>query len=171
MVTMASIMKAGGKKYLPETDYLAQIKLAKLDRKEDGTLRLKYSLVIVDTLPEGAMDAMAGDLKENEKFPGDERLFDMLTFPNENMKPSQVEFHGPKLAAFMVGCGIMASDENGELSLLDEDIDLNDEPTPEWFLDRYIGIKIGRKHHWADKAKLKPVEDTILEFLPVPEEA
>lgn len=171
MTTMASIINTGGKKYLPETDYLGQIKLSKIGRNAKQQLRLQFSVVICDTLPEGGFDDLADSLKDNEKFPGDERLFDMLTFADDSMKQTAFDFHSEKMTEFMVGCGILAIDEEGVLSLLDTDIDLNSEPSADWFLDRYIGIKVAKRHHWSDRDKVKPKQDTIVAFLPVPEVA
>lgn len=171
MQTMADILKSGGKKYLPETDYLGEIKLAKLKRNDKG-VRLLFTVNIVDTLPEGGMNALGEDLADNEKFPGDERLFDSIAIPDaDKMSAKYFDFATEKFTEFMIGCGIVAMDEEGNLSLKDETIDMSEEPQPEWFLDRLIGIQVKKLHHWADREKVKPVEDTIVGFLPIPEEA
>lgn len=170
MLTLESIMKNGGKKYLPETDYVAQITVAKKS-SNNGKQSLNLGLKIIDTLPEGGMEDLCGALAENEKVPADERIWERMFLPNEATdSPKGFAFKNEKLTELLVGCGILGVDAEGQLYVIDETIDLSEEPTSEWFLDRYVGIQVKRKHHWSDKEEKNPKEDTITRFLPLGEE-
>lgn len=180
MINIADVINKGGKKYLPETDYVAQVVLCQVV-SNNGKSRVRMALKIVDTLPEGKMDDIASSLKETEKFPGDERLWFDIFLPNENQKDGG-RFCTEKLAEVLVAFGILQTDADGQLHFdaeneLNSEIDLDSEPEAHWFEDRYVGIQVKKGHHfsnWDKKAKKvidesKPMEDQIKRLMLLPE--
>jgi hypothetical protein len=175
MLDLASIMKDGGKKYLPETDYVAQVKICKVVRNGiKGQVKMK--LEIVDTLPEGGMDDMADSIGDNEKFPGGERLWYTIILPDTGQKDGGA-FCTQKLAEDLVAFGILDQDSEGELSpsakCEEMNIDLGTEPSADWFKDQYVGIQVRKEWHFSQKSidedKRSPKEDAISRFIALPE--
>jgi len=182
MVTIQNVLNTGGKKYLPASDYVAQVALCQLV-KANGKGRIKMALKIVDTLPEGGMDDLATSLGDNEKFPGDERLWFDIWLPTPEQKDGGA-FCTENLANCMVAFGILATDEEGGLHFDDanpenEGIDLADEVSAEWFDGRYVGIQLKKQHHFSNIDKKtksvidpnKPKEDAITRLIALPENA
>ena len=174
MINLSDIMKGGGKKYLPETDYLAQVKICKVVKNgPKGTVKMK--LEIVDTLPEGGMDDMETSLGDNEKFPGGERLWHNIYLPHVGQKDGGA-FCTEKLAQDLVAFGILEQDEEGALSPADNldelGIDLASEPSGEWFKDAYVGIHVEKQWHFSQMSKpedeREPKEDTITSLILAP---
>lgn len=180
MVNIQDIMSKGGKKYLPETDYVAQVVLCQLI-KNNGKAKVRMALKIVDTLPEGHMDDIADQLADSEKFPGDERLWFDIFLPNAAQKDGG-KFCTEKLAETLVAFGILYTEEDGSLHFdaeneLNKEIDMGDEVSADWFSDRYVGIQVKREHHFSNIEKKtkkvidssKPKEDAIARLMLLPE--
>lgn len=174
MVTLNDLIAKGGKKYLPQGDYVAEIKIAK-DKTNNGKKSILLGFNIIDTLPEGNMQDLVDSLADNEKVPADEIMWEQLPMPNPgNESEKATAFKQEKLTAILLGAGILGEDEDGRLFQLDESIDLSSEPSADWFQlpddgVRYIGISIGRDYDWRDKEKSKPKVDVIKRYIPLPE--
>jgi hypothetical protein len=129
------------------------------------------------------MDDLAASLQDNEKFPGDERLWYDIWLPTPAQKDGGA-FCTENLANAMVAFGILVTDEEGAIHFdaenpENEGIDLADEVSAEWFMDRYVGIQVKKMHHFSNIDKktksvidpTKPKDDTITRLMALPESA